>query len=302
MATTYLARFNFDVTASLSRFNDSKSGEAVVPEPPWEATCRPILVRALIDRRTAIEVLLHLDSDGVPLGAKEKSKARTVHRWLARARDKYYFPKLPPGGKTTNPGYLEALKRWKSINGTPTDQMLLDGWEAKPVDYSGINFLSATDPFAPPSTNERKRMKAESSVTEIPRPPDTSDAIAKSAARFDSQAHPAILHSSHGLEIGPTAGKASAGRVRAAESESQLHSADGRMAKTREKQKRLREIEVELDQIPTTDPEIWEKQTLELQRESYRLQVGKEPNELDEDDFRKVHPSMLRDRKRKAQP
>lgn len=49
----------------------------------------------------------------------------------------------------SNPGYKEALRRWKSQNPTPTDEEILAGWRATPVDYSDINFLSQTDAYAP---------------------------------------------------------------------------------------------------------------------------------------------------------
>ena len=161
MATILSSTAEFDAKASLAKFKMSKALEKTsVQEISWEMLCRPILLNALIDSRSTDSVLQHLESEGVPLGEVPKSKRRTVHRWLARARYAIHLPELPPGGKMTGPGYLEAVRRWKALNGTLTDEELLSGERIQRVDYSDLNFLSATDAYAPRTTKKPKSVPA----------------------------------------------------------------------------------------------------------------------------------------------
>lgn len=140
----------FDLRASFLRFsNNGGACHTKSLELTWYLKCRPILIKALIDYRTTHSVLEHLIEEGIPLASKPENRLRTVQRWLARTREYLYLPRIPDGGKMSNPGYKEALRRWKIQNPTPTDEEILAGWRATPVDYSDINFLSQTDAYAP---------------------------------------------------------------------------------------------------------------------------------------------------------
>lgn len=140
----------FDILNSFRKFS-AKGGPMNLQsaEDRWEVKCRPILIKALIDYRTTSSVLEHLIEEGVPLGGKPENRLRTVQRWLARTREYLHLPRIPKGGKLSNPGYQEALRLWKSKNPIPADEDILGGWRAIPVDYTGINFLSNTDAYAP---------------------------------------------------------------------------------------------------------------------------------------------------------
>lgn len=148
---------NFDVVALCREFRDE-----VVPkkERPlnisWERECRPILIDAAINDLETIVVLEFLQKHQVPFPKSPEAAERTMQQWLARIRKEIHLPSLPSGAKRSSPGYQEGLLRWKKTNPIPTVEEIIAGWQAKPVDYSDLNFFSLVDAYAPRTPKSKK--------------------------------------------------------------------------------------------------------------------------------------------------
>lgn len=148
---------NFDVVALCREFR-----EEVVPKKQrplnisWERECRPILIDAAINDLETSVVLEFLQKHQVPFPKSPEAAERTMQQWLARIRKEIHLPSLPSGAKRSSPGYQEGLRRWKKTNPIPTVEEIIAGWQAKPVDYSDLNFFSLLDAYAPRTPKSKK--------------------------------------------------------------------------------------------------------------------------------------------------
>lgn len=164
----------FDIVALSRQFRNEVVAKNHRPtKVSWERECRPILIDAAINDLDTRVVLNYLQKHQVPFSEVPKTAERTLQLWLARVRKAIYLPTLPDGAKRSSPGYQEGLRIWKKTNPIPTVEEIIAGWQAKPVNYSNINFFSLVDAYAPRTPKKKKNQATLPTPVEAAVPAET---------------------------------------------------------------------------------------------------------------------------------